>query len=341
MARNRPRRKHRRPSLGVRPAAGAMTASYREAVAPDDTVSLLTCVDYLAFTIWGQPATRVEKSLAPYFSDDFRPGGMGRLGYKEQRVGPYGAFILSTVNRPDVHVNLPGQACGSLDEPKARALLQFIAENGHVTRVDLAGDDWERRATPRDVWAALQRGERVSRIATKNWRHVANLDGGVTVYGGSTASRQRLRLYDKAPDLNCIRWEIQARDAPAQTLAAQLVTQPWGSVWASRLVGLVDFRDRGANAKVGRCPRSPWYAALVSDADRARAYPPRPAATLEMAEAWLRRSASPILAAVFDAKGGDIGFLVELAQHGRTRWTAKHLAIAGAPDGPEDLTKRR
>ena len=87
---------------------------------------------------------------------------------------------------------------------------------------------------------------------------------------------------------------------------SQLVLGNWGDAWASRLVQLVDFRDRSANSLVNRCPRLEWFEGIVGNAEKATVYGPRPVMSAEKAGAWLHRQVRPMPAAMTARYGGSV-----------------------------------
>ena len=118
------------------------------------------------------------------------------------------------------------------------------------------------------------------------------------------------------------------RDEAAQSLVRELVLGNWGEVWASRLVQLVDFRDRTAKSLVDRCPRSEWFQGIVGDAKKAAVYEPRPVVSAEKVEGWLYRQVAPSLSAMTTRYGGGLGYVERLLKEGRGRWKAKHRLLA-------------
>jgi hypothetical protein len=226
---------------------------------------------------------------------------------------------------------LPGEWCGAVEEAGMRGLLVWVDGTGKVSRCDLAGDDWLRRATPRDVKNAVERGEVVTHTRSHRW--VENLYSKIgTLYFGAPTSRQMVRVYDKTEEsggaIDAVRWEIQARDEAAQSLVRELALGNWGEVWASRLVQVVDFRDRTANALVDRCPRQEWFEAIVGDAQKAAVYEPQPLVSAEKVEGWLYRQVAPSLSAMTARYGGGPGYVERLVKEGRRRWKAKHRFLA-------------
>ena len=299
---------------------------------------LAVSVDWVEFSTWNANQEEAERVLLGYVEGEFVEVDNGMLGYECQRVGPGAARILWSARRPEVHVVLPGGWCGATSEAGMRGLLAYVCATGRATRVDLAADDWARRAQPEQVRDALQRGEGVTHTRSRHWYQDLATGGG-TLYVGAASSRQRLRVYDKTVEsgggIVAVRWEVQARAEAAQTLPGDLAMGNWGTIWASRVVQLIDFCDGRQTDRPGRCPRSEWFSGLVGDAAKARVYDPKPPRTVEEVKAWIDKQVAPSLAAVVAASGGDMDYMSHLVLTGRSRWKGKHRALlASAAGGP-------
>lgn len=294
-------------------------------------ISVAVAVDWLEFSVQERDVGEVERVLRSYMAGDYLEVEHGMLGYESQKVGPGGARILSSAKRPEVHVVLPGDWCGAVSEDQMRGLLLWVDVAGKASRCDLAGDDWQRRVSPRDVRDAVVRGEVVTHTRRHRWIEDLGTKVG-TMYFGAPSSRQMVRVYDKREEsggiIDAVRWELQTRDEAAESLVRELALGNWGATWASRLVQLVDFRDRGANELVNRCPRLGWFEAIVGNAEKAVVYDARPVASAEKAERWLYRQVGPTLSAMTARYGGDLGYVERLVKDGRVRWRTKHRLLA-------------
>jgi len=294
-------------------------------------ISLVVSVDWLEFTVKDGRVGEVERVVCWYVVGDCVEVERGMLGYERQKVGPGGSRILWSVRRPEVHVVLPGDWCGALSEEHMRGLLLWVNTMGKVSRCDLAGDDWRRLVLPVDVREAVRRGELVSHARSRQWLEEMGTDQG-TAYFGAPSSRQRVRVYDKTEEsggaIDAVRWELQLRDEAGESVVPQLVRGNWGEVWASRLVQLVDFRDRSAKLLVNRCPRVRWFEGIVGNAEKATVYEARPVVSGEKVDSWLHRQVAPSLAAMMMRSGGDLGYVENLMEDGKKRQKTKHRLLA-------------
>jgi len=279
----------------------------------------------------GVSVEEVEAVLGSYVVGDYLEVEHGMLGYERQKVGPGASRILWSAVRPEAHVVLPGNWCCGLAQEQMRGLLLWVDALGKPTRCDLAGDDWQRRVGPRDVRDAVERREVVTHTRSHRWYENVHTKVG-TMYFGAPSSRQIVRVYDKREEsggaIDAVRWELQTRDEAAQSLAWALVLGNWGRVWASRLVQLVDFRDRSADELVNRCPRMGWFEAIVGNAKKAVVYEARPIVSAERVDWWLNRQVGPSLSAMTARHGGDLGYVETLVRDGRVRWKTKHRLLA-------------
>lgn len=281
---------------------------------------------WLQFSVMESTVDAVEAVLTDYLPMGFTEVEGGMLGYERQRVCG-SVRLLSSARRPEVHVILPGEACDELGGQELQRLVSYVSEHGHASRVDLAGDDFNRVVLPVDVREAVTSGWAVTH--SERWRFLENDNGGTTFYLGSPTSRQQLRVYDKEVESSGLtpstRWELQARDDAAETLVLQLASEPWGDVFAGRLVQFVDFRDRSADGTVTRCPRVGWFEALVGQAKKAVAYLPKAPRTVAEVEQWFWKQCAPMAAVLMKVGGGD--WLVDMLAEGQRRWSGRHLAL--------------
>jgi hypothetical protein len=223
-----------------------------------------------------------------------------------------------------VHINITQSDCEVLGWLGLRKLLLWAKkqERWHASRLDLNFDDRIGEVTPEDIYAALEAGQTVTHA--KTWSRKVNNEGGDTVYVGSRASQEMLRVYrgdTQHPDLYPVaegeevqpwyRHEMEFKGKAADYRTRQFFrldsTHPewtreqmadafWGAV-----ARLVDFRDRGAAVRPEDCPRLGWWSKLVGLVAKL----PRPrerAAPVDFmrAAAIVTRQYAPMLAFIVD-----------------------------------------
>ena len=167
-------------------------------------------------------------------------------------------------------------------------------------------------------------------------RLVRELRGaGCTVYVGSGSSDTMVRFYDKAAergltDVVWTRCEVQLRRNRADSWADLVYL---GDSLASYFRGVVDFRDRASESNVSRAEPVDWWLDWLGDGSDVVAKIVQVAARGDVAawEAWIAKQVAPSLAAVFLARGGDMGYLREVLANGGGRipgWKHQIIALA-------------
>jgi len=167
--------------------------------------------------------------------------GKGLHGYRYTARSDVGGVIVAWGgNNNTVFLQLPGDACARVT---CFALLaEFIRERcGHLTRVDLAFDDFEGNKDVDHAVALYRAGEfcaaaggarsgasRVSCSQAGNW---IEPDGkGRTLYVGKAKNGKLLRVYEKGRQLGdptspWVRWEVQLTNRD-RALPLETLTEP-------------------------------------------------------------------------------------------------------------------
>lgn len=288
--------------------------------------ALAVGVDWFEPSIVGVAVEDIERVLLSYVPGEFVEVEHGAMGYAKQRRGPGGSQILYDERRPEVHVILRGAWCAALDESAMRGLLTWARGRVcNVSRLDLFGDDWRKRATPADVREAVKDSQLVTHTQRRAFTEsMTSLYPGSTATFGARGSRQFLRVYDKSAEsrgqVDAIRWELETRDEVAMALLRVLPTvKGWGQIWADAVSSFVDFRERWRFADVSECPRVGWFDELVGDVEKWAPYARKAPRTVGAVFDWLVRYIGPSFALVLGAAGGDVSVLTEIAIAGRDR----------------------
>lgn len=160
-------------------------------------------IDWLAFTL-------------PFGSDMFTILGIPAadwvaipsraLGYTQMFL--YGDMRVYTSDREEmgIHCELSGNACRAYEfffDREWTQLIKRIRENGgHFSRIDIAIDDFDGIFNLDEIEQKVQKGEIVSFFRRGRILKEYNLgledNLGQTIYFGSSQSRIRIRMYDKA-----------------------------------------------------------------------------------------------------------------------------------------------
>lgn len=275
-----------------------------------------------------RPAAEVVDVVSRHmFGLHFEPLDRGMWTYKASAVeASTKARVLWSEGRPEVAVNLPGDACEMLG---VEGVLALVRELGlKLTRLDVAWDT--DLLTPDMVREAHQRGDCVSFSKYHKW--MQDPDGSTFYIGkrGSDPDVRLLRVYDRRGPT---RVELEMHGKRAQMLWAVLdgaELADWSAGCLAYLVDFVDFRDREADKNVGRCPRLSWWEDFSEGAGRLALPLPRKAPTLDGTREWLESQVAPALSLVADSVPDATAWLKSVLSDGRTRRKPHHAAMLRA-----------
>jgi hypothetical protein len=263
--------------------------------------------DWLSFTLpcgHDSPKQLADDFLSG-FPLNYSPRDYGKYHYSHGFDLHGGGFVLYHPSRPEmgVHVSLPSGSLAALDMPVA-ALIQMVKEwGGMFKRLDLAVDSYSvTMATVKEAWSQGN----VVKYGTQS-KIIQNFkdddDGipqpvGETLSIGSRSSDAYVRIYDKAAqqgeDGIHTRCEVELKDRKAEAAAAVILG---GADLLGLIVSVIDFRDRGADSNVSRCPRLDWWDEWVGSVKRVRFSVTKVlVVTVERVFEWVRKQVAPSLA---------------------------------------------
>jgi len=291
--------------------------------------------DWLGVSFDAEPEVILRK-LAGFVPGEWVKTEYGTAWYADRWIGPAGAQVVggNRTGTKECHAELTGKWMHALDEEHQGDLMDWAWRKGHIGRVDVTRDDYSRIVGPVEVAAAIRARQSVTHA--KDPQLIEGLfSGGGTVNVGKRASDRSLCMYDKSVqsggEINAYRWELRLRRDVARSFVARALASSLDDVWASELVTLIDFRDISdadrENNNQTRGKRLPWFEQLVSTAAKFRQAVEVPPLILEEAQHWVRRSIGPTLAAITQKLGGDIAWLTDVLDEGRTRYKPRHLAM--------------
>lgn len=296
------------------------------------------------------------------FIGEMAPAGRRWRGYDVVYAGQHGVLLGLRVRdggHLELHLDVPASVLEGMDHQALHAFLLQVAQAQNVSRCDLTLDDWCKVITPhqldvltsgaQDVYA-LNKDQMVTRAKESTFLRSKGATGGDTWYLGGTKGEARLRVYDKAResagDVDAIRWELQLRGDRAKDAVVMLAlecmarkqdfSEVLGWVVSSQLVRFVDFRDRSADQNSGRCPRLPWFAALVLNTERARPVIVPPPLTVERMHDYAQVALPSWLATLADSASVVAGvspesWLLAMLRAGRRKRSERHrLALRSA-----------
>lgn len=241
--------------------------------------------------------------------------------------------------RPEmgVHFSLPATALERLIGDWRGFVQVVTCYGGHFTRGDVALDQHE--TSMETVVAAVQTHQVVSHFRTAS--HMVNLwDAGSTVYLGAVASATRVRIYDKGaeqkaagvevPDGTWVRCEVQFRDERSDVVVRGLAS---GEDPASYVRAVLDFRDLTVDEQSNRCPALPWWDTWLAGVKGAVFALPAKIADMDRWRAWVSKQVAGTLAAIVQADGGALDWLVDemVKGWGRLPTWKREIALATVP----------
>lgn len=257
----------------------------------------------------------------------FEPLDRGLWTYKRSAIErSTKARVLWSDDRPDVAVNLPGEACELLGTAGVLALVRELGLK--LTRLDVA---WDTDVlTPATVRAAHAAGSAVTFSKWHDWRE--NPEGSTFYVGkrGSDADCRLVRVYDRRGPT---RVELEVHGKRAQMLWSILDGADlgdWSAGCLAYLVDFLDFRDREADANVGRCPRLDWWENFTDGAGRLALPLPRKAPTLDSTRDWIESQVAPALSLVAEVVPDATEWLRGMLRDGRSRRKPHHTAMLQA-----------
>ena len=260
----------------------------------------------------------------------------GYKSYRRSLIGPANSrFYFRPQIGWDFHISLPGKACQQAGTERLKAYFSsFVNAGAKARRVDLTLDDYQKRITPAQFYEEIRGPNKVThsrKALTISGVELGKPATGETVYLGAPQSSRRLRMYDKSfesgGEIDAYRWELQERNRAAEKAASDLAHGDWNEVVRSRLVGFVDFRERGSAGHVQDRLRWEPYEELIKGAEKADAYFPVEEKSIEETEEWFRRYMGPTLAMLSEYRGGDLEAISDYANDGRKRLKPKHIAL--------------
>lgn len=228
--------------------------------------------------------------------------------------------------RPDVAVNLPGEACEMLGTEGLLAIAREL--DLKVTRLDLA---WDTDVlTPHMVRDAHKAGDSVTHAKKHKWmEEEGGKSSGSTFYlGNRSANNARLlRVYDRRGPTR-VELELHEKRADMMWKALESMSpEGWSEAGLHYLVDFVDFRYRSNGLNVGRCPRVEWWESFTAGASRLVLPIPRKAPDLEAQREWLETSVAPTFAAVADSQPDATAWVRSLLLDGRKNRKPRQSAL--------------
>lgn len=233
-------------------------------------------IDYLSFTSPVHSFDSVIKLLGLDSVDGVNwVACRGARGYTDCMRFMGINIFLGNKNFEGVWVEMSGGGCRTFDTFSAFdwSVIFFelhIQEEYHITRLDVAYDDWNGLL---DIDKISKEVEKQNYISNFRYWETVRSSKGSSVYLGSPASDVRFRIYDKAAETgrtdeipHWVRFEIQLRNDTAYSLLKKLDTENIGSLFCGVLKNYIRFvKPSVTESNKSRWNVRKWWLDFVGD----------------------------------------------------------------------------
>jgi phage replication initiation protein len=308
-------------------------------------------LDWLAFTVTDTPEHR--RNVFATFEVD-GPNSGGRYGYEYSAVVlGSGRVLWSDVNPGQgLHVILPSSALAEL-HTDWRTMLQIVFGNdGWITRIDLAFDDFAGLIDIDLMNHKIELGELTTRFKLKEKRNGKTPIGQRAIFSqtlemGNRESQSFIRVYDKVIEQGkkgiptdhetWTRIELESKKERATEIAKRLIetesVKEVAEFCAGLLYGLVDFKVFNAeDTNITRWKTSPWWVEFLGNVAKVRLSLPKIVQTFEGVKRWFSDSIAPMAAVILLGDHGEhvtgYNWLIETVVKGELRFRKRHRILA-------------
>ncbi len=260
------------PASGQQPPDGNTGGKLTTSVSPDwlnvtfPSTSMTAVKDRISLTLG-----------APVVQD------RGKHFYRESMRFEDGAILAWSDDLPHCSLSLNGDSCSRFNPESFRQVLKWAIEDqdGKVTRIDLAFDDYTRELVKLDdVHAAANAGDFAGYLTVAAQRPMKRTAAGMVITGdsvtfgkrGKLGSGKQVCIYDKnlesAGRTNAVRIEARFfKDRAAivgEVLASSLTLESFQRKVCETIGGAIDFVNRiGAHGHLDRMARLPFWQRIV------------------------------------------------------------------------------
>lgn len=175
-----------------------------------------------------------------------------KYGYTAAYTSARGTIAMYGSQSMGIHIVYSGQSLQALEQAgygAERLIKNAHSHNAKATRVDIALDIYDGRASVSSFANALKLGDAVT--SSKTWRNLENAEGGQTCYIGSRSSERMVRVYDKKAERaaalvevgssNWIRIELEAKGDRAKDFMNACRDNDIVDVMRSHLRAAIEF----------------------------------------------------------------------------------------------------
>lgn len=291
-------------------------------------------LDYLSFTLkeYTSPLSVIDA-----IGIELVPLPYGRFGYQRMSVAPEGGISVmwdAVLEGMGVHVQISGKGCNLIEHQETFDSWQawigrWFAKGAKVGRIDLAIDDVSGAIEFETVYNQVR--SRTALMRTKKGGHRVQWDAKdeyQTLYVGERKSETMLRVYDKGLQLggetSWLRFVFEYKKRRADAIARLLVEEGWdAAIGAGR--AFIEFKGPGhITSDRSRQRPADWWVDLMAASKHFVRLERDQETSLMKSYLWLRSQGGPVIAALLEHEGGDLGWVVDLAKDGKSRWKERH-----------------
>lgn len=211
-------------------------------------------------------------------------------GFHGFRYRKYFSGISIHYDRDDglVWLEMSGKGCRAYEtyskNPDWNKLFEhFLSdfESYHITRLDVAYDDFNKILRQDKMFKAMQKQNLVTSFRDYGVEHMSITKSDFTLYFGSRSSDCYFRVYNKAAEQDkeeeishWVRFEIQLRnDRATQFLLSYMMSDyNLGETFSGVVSNYVRFVDSSSDSNKSRWKTSKWWSKFIGDAERISIY---------------------------------------------------------------------
>ncbi len=224
----------------------------------------------------------------------------------------------------------------------------LLQDGSSILRIDIAFDDHNRLLNIYKMTEFLQEPADTSRVITRwrTWELLSSGEvfggvGGLTLYIGRRGSSSFARVYDKrlqeigrgavpsALPPSWVRFELELKSKKAHVVCLAANACDFDVTYFFGLLrGLIDFKEgeRGNKKKANMRADRNW-SKFLNDAASLSVRVPKPIASIERTDEWLKTAVSASLAMMLEYHGGDTSYIERLCIMGSKKMSIKQKGL--------------
>lgn len=303
-------------------------------------------IDWFSFTLKNETDPYKVLEICELSSLGFTASSGGGLGYKQCLRSNNIVIFYDGNDNMGCHVSMSGQGCRYFESVKNdgcivwyRFFILLASLNAQVTRIDLAIDNIDKMLDLSLIQQAID--EKKIRSKFKGGHKIEGFSfspedtksQGKTIYCGSSASRLKVRFYDKAAQLELdgfwTRCEIQCMGERA-TEATKILMQ--GVEFGFFVVTVLNNYFTPINlddSNRSRCSTQAWWLSWIEYTEKIRLTTSKATKVISQVIQHIEKNYAPTFAMLKKYMGAVAfaDFMFNLNEQGSARMTKKHEMI--------------